>query len=530
MPAWPKSILMFGANVLTARTSIRLRRDRSGAHQRAAFAGMVRRFAGTSFWREAGVSAGMSYDQFRARVAPRRHEDLKPAIERMQGGEANVLWPGQCMFFAATSGTTLGAPKVLPVTTPLLTHFRNGCRDAMLYYTARVGHAGVLRGKNVFLTGSTALKPLQPGTTNRAFLGEWPAIAALNLPRWAEAHLFEPGMDVAVMGDWQAKVDATIARTRQSDVTLLAGMPPWVLGFAEALRAKCVETGQHVDNLEALWPNLECYVHGGISISPYAAALRAVLGPNVNFHEVYAGAEGFYAVQDTATAGELRVMSNLGLFFEFLPLADFDESRLDTLGDKTFALSEVKRGVDYVVLLTTPGGLARYVVGDIVRFTSLEPPRLTCVGRTPLLLSAFGEQVIDRDVTDALVNVCQRHRWTIVNFHVGPLFGLNLTGQSRGRHEWWIELKPGTVETPTGPQMAGELDAELQRVNRSYAERRASGRIDAPTVRLVMPGVFRHWMRFHGRVGGQNKVARCRSDRLIADELAQITKFAQDQV
>ena len=134
----------------------------------------------------------------------------------------------------------------------------------------------------------------------------------------------------------------------------------------------------------------------------------------------------------------------------------------------------------------------------------------------------------EREITDALLTICERHRWTIVNFHVAPLFGLNLTGASRGRHEWWIELKPGTVETPTGPQMAVELDLELQRSCRDYAERRNSGRIDAPFVRLVMPGVFRHWLRFHGKWSAQTKIARCRSDRLVADELAQITRFARD--
>jgi hypothetical protein len=337
-------------------------------------------------------------------------------------------------------------------------------------------------------------------------------------------------MDVAGMSDWQAKLDATVARSLTCDVSLLAGIPPWVLSLAELLRARRLEAGQPFENLETLWPNLECFVHGGASITPYQTELRAFFGSGVNFHEVYAGAEGFYAAQDGASAGELRVMSDLGIFFEFVPLADYDEARLEAMGDKAFSLAEVKRGVDYVVLVTTPGGLVRYPVGDIVRFTSVQPPRVAWMGRIPLLLSAFNENVLDREVNDALVAVCQRHRWSIVNFHVAPLFGLNLTGQSRGRHEWWIELKPGTVETPTGPQMAVELDIELQRANRTYAERRNSGRIDSPTVRLVMPGVFRHWLRHHGRWGGQNRVARCRSDRLVADELAQITRFARDQV
>ncbi len=528
MPAWPKSIITFGANLLTASTAMRLRRhDRGVGAQRRAFQSLVSRLGTTTFWREAGIQGGMSYPEFKSRVALRGYNQLKPAIERMQHGEPDVLWPGVCRLFVSTSGTNDRTPKILPVTAPMLRHFRAGCRDALLYYTARIGHAGVLRGRHLFLTGSTAMKPIE-GVAGGAFVGDWPAIAALNLPRWAEAQLFEPGTAIAEMTDWPAKVDAIIARTLGRDVSLIAGIPPWVLQFAEAVRAKPSAAGAAPENLQAIWPNLECFVHGGVPIAPYQADLRAALGPTVQFHEVYAAAEGILAAQDTTANAGLRVIGHHGLFFEFLPLADFDESRLEQIGEKAVRLGEVKTGIDYVILLTSPAGLARCVIGDVVRFTSTEPPRLNYVGRTALQLSTFGEHVIEKEITDVLLAVCQRHRWTIVNFHVAPLFATDLTGQARGRHEWWVELRPGTVETPTGPQMAVELDLELQRLNRDYANRRASGRIDSPTVRLVMPGVFRHWLRFHGRWGGQNKIARCRTDRLIADELAQITRFAQD--
>ena len=188
----------------------------------------------------------------------------------------------------------------------------------------------------------------------------------------------------------------------------------------------------------------------------------------------------------------------------------------------------MKTGVDYALLLTTPAGLARYVIGDVVRFVSTEPPRLVYVGRTNLLLNAFGEQVIERDVTDALRVVCARHNWRAVNFHVAPLAGNSLAGQDRRRHEWWIELQAGTVATPIGPQLAVELDTELQRLNADYAARRKGGAMEGPFVRLVMPGVFQHWLTYHGQWGGQHKMPRCRSDRIIADELAQVTHFAVD--
>ena len=192
-------------------------------------------------------------------------------------------------------------------------------------------------------------------------------------------------------------------------------------------------------------------------------------------------------------------------------------------------LSGVKPNTDYALVLTTPGGLARYVLEDVVRFVSTEPPRLLYVGRTTLRLNSFGEQVMEKELTDALAAVCTRQKWSLVNFHVAPLPpGKTTTGPVRGRHEWWIELKPGTIATPIGPQIAAELEIELTRANPTYAARRRGNVLDGPVVRLVMPGVFEHWLRYQGRWGGQHKLPRCRSDRLIADELAQITNFAQD--
>ena len=264
-------------------------------------------------------------------------------------------------------------------------------------------------------------------------------------------------------------------------------------------------------------------------IAPYYDELREALGPTVNFHEVYPATEGFIAAQDVHTAAGLRLMTNAGIFFEFLPMDQFDLAPLDQLGKHIVPLFGVKPGIDYALLLTTPAGLVRYVIGDVVRFISTEPPRLIYVGRTNLTLRAYGEHVVEKELTDALTAVCRRHNWSIVNFHVAPRFAASsLTGSNRGRHEWWIELKPGTVATPIGPQMAAEIDAELSKLNADYATRRTDGKLDAPIVRLVMPGVFQHWLKYHNKWGGQHKLPRSRNDRMIADELAQITNFAAD--
>jgi hypothetical protein len=526
MPVWPKSFITFGASVLTARTASRLRqRSRAVEQQERTFRALALKLAATRFWSAAGVERGISYDQFRVRVAPRDHAQLAPAIEQTKRGESDVLWPGRCRLFATTSGTSGGALRHLPVTEDLLAHFRRATVASLFYYTARAGHAGVFRGRHVLLGGSTTLTPLPEAQPHEAYAGELSGIAALNLPAWADKHFYEPGASIAQMADWPARIAAIVARTSACDITLLAGLPNWTLALAETLLER--SGGGQKRTLRDLWPNLECFVHAGQPIAPYHDELRARLGANVSFHEVYPATEGFIAAQDVEASAGLRLMTNAGIFFEFLPLVDFDAAR-EALASKVVPLSEAKPGVDYVLLLTTPGGLCRYAIGDVVRFTSLEPPRLVYVGRTKLRLNVFGEQVAEKDLTDALTAVCRRHKWSPVNFHVAPMFLSDLTGQNRGRHEWWIELRPGTVSTPTGPQMAAELDAELQRSGPHYQSRRKAGALEAPYVRLVMPGVFEHWLRFHHKWGGQHRMPRCRGDRLIADELAQVTNFARD--
>jgi len=527
MPALPKPLVLLGASVRTAATTLRLRYGSNPvAAQHRTWRALMGRFGRTVHGRAAHLGAGLSYEQFQARVPLQTYEQIAPLIERMKHGEADMLWPGQCSFYVLSAGTTTGRPKYLPITGEMMAHFRRAAFAAGFYYTARVGHTGVLRGRHLFLGGSTALASLPESRPFEAYAGDLSSIVAFSLPVWVEKHLYEPGAEIARIGDWDAKVKAITERCWQRDITLLAGMPNWLLVLAEALRVRARSHQRPVNQLRELWPNLECLVHSGMPLGPFVDELRQVLGPGVKFHEVYAAAEGFIAAQDTnSSQGGLRLMADTGLFFEFLPMHDYDETRLASLGAKAVPLEGVKPGVDYALLVTTPAGLCRHAVGDVVRFLATKPPRLIYVGRTKLQLRAFGENVLEKEITDALTSVCAHHGWQIVNFHLAPIFASSLTGQTRGCHEWWVELKPGTVETPTGPVLAAGLDAELRRLNADYSARRKSGIIEPPVVRLVMPGVFEQWMRHRARWGGQHKMPRCRSDREIADELAQLARF-----
>ena len=511
-----RSLVEFGAGVRGALVARRLR-DPAAARdgQRRALRMLLERFSATEFGRAAGIGRSMDYQAFRNRVGLHDYEWFAPWIERMKRGESDVLWPGRCEYFAVSSGTTAGRTKYLPITRDMLAHFRRAGLDSLFYYTTRARHARVFHGRHLFLGGSTSLSRLAEAGSFEAWAGDVSGITAANLPAWVERYLYEPGRKIAQMADWPAKLRAIAERTAGRNVTLLAGIPSWLLILAEALRAHTL-----VAPLKQIWPNLECLVHGGVPVAPFRNELRSAVGAGVAFHEVYPASEAFIAAQDAEPEAGLRLIADAGIFYEFLPLRAFDATRLGELGPQAVPLEGVRNGEDYVLLLTTPGGLCRYVIGDVVRFVSTAPPRLVYAGRTRLQLSAFGEHVIEKELTDALASVCAARAVTVVNFHVAPRFADGADGASRGRHEWWIEVKPGVGAPPHATALAADLDAELQLLNDDYEAKRKGGGLDSPLVQLTAPGTFELWMRHHGKWGGQSKMPRCRSDREIAEELA----------
>ncbi|MEN9811882.1 MAG: hypothetical protein RL479_568 [Verrucomicrobiota bacterium] len=510
---WWRGLLAAGAGIAGERLRARLASpDAARVGQVEAWSGLCRGWAGTAFGREYGLRPGMTPAAWRA-LPPRRYEEFLPWIERMKAGEADVLWRGRCPYFAVSSGTTAGRTKYLPVTAEMLVHFRRTGLSSLLFHAGRVGHADVFRGRHLFLGGSTVLTPLPAAGGPPILCGDLSGITALNLPGWVERHLYEPGREIALVADWPAKLDAIVARTRARDLTLVAGIPSWLLILAEKVLAA---TGRSV--LREVWPRLECIVHGGVPLGPFARQLAAVAGPGVHFHEVYPASEGFIAAQDTEPVAGLRLLADAGIYHEFLPLADYDESRLGELAGRIVPLAEVSPGVDYVLLLSTPAGLCRYVIGDVVRFVTVDPPRLVYRGRTRLQLSAFGEHVIEHEVTETLAEAAGVLGLDVANFHVAPRFTGEGGAGRRGRHEWLLELaapRPGLQ----ADQLTSLLDAGLQRRNEDYEAKRKGGGLESPEVRLVPDGTFAGWLQRRGKWGGQNKMPRCRSDREIADAL-----------
>ncbi len=278
----------------------------------------------------------------------------------------------------------------------------------------------MLRGRHLLLGGANALKLVPGDAAFAAYEGDLSSLIALNLPKWFERHLYEPGAEIAEMTDWTQKLAAIVQRTRKANITLIAGIPSWLLAFAETMRPSGSAGPSRAPSLQqTIWPNLECIVHGGVPLGPFRRRELRVAPTGRRskrlFTKVYPASEGFIAAPGTATPveGLLGEMTDAGLFFEFLPMKYFDEGRLGPLGAHAVSLESVKANEDYALVLTTPGGLCRYVVGDVVRFVSTTPPRLIYAGRTGLSLNAFGERVIEKELTDALLAVCSPSGWII---------------------------------------------------------------------------------------------------------------------
>lgn len=495
---------------------------RNGAAQQQAFAERMAGLEGTEFGSLHSVDAGTTYEQFREKVPVHTYEWFEPFIRRMAGGEADVLVRGRCPLFVETAGTAGATAKLLPVPGAMLAHFRQGLRDALFFYAHRAGDAGVFLGRHVQIGASIAVHE-EKGTFHTSLDG----LLALSASPWAEANLRSPPASIATMREGFAKIDATARAMLRRDVTLVAGTPALVCALSLAVREAASSGKQRMTHLQAVWPNLECFLHTGAPLGLFAETLRSTLGPSVKFHEVYAAAEGIFAAQDEGSPTAMRVLADAGIFFEFLPLSAYTESARMQPGAACVPLERVESGVSYVPVLTTPAGLVRYATGDIVRFVGIEPPRLQFVGRAFLQLNAAGERIGEREVLETLQAVCTRNGWQPIAFHVAPYEQRYGAGQVLHVHEWWLELGTHTMKTPTANVLGPELDSELAQRSTDYALRRKSGHLGAPLVRLVMPGVFENWATEQKKTASASKLPRCRPDRLIADQLAALAPFHQ---
>lgn len=449
----------------------------------------------TAFGQDHHLREVRSYEEFREAVPVYSYELLwERYLQRTWAGEPNVTWRGVPKYFAKTSGTTAGA-KYLPLTRDSIpTHIR-GARDTLLLYLARRQKADFVSGRWLFLSGSPALEKNLAGILYGRLSGI--------VHHWVPSYLTRnrlPSWEINCIEDWQTKVSRIIEEAVQTDLRLISGIPPWIEQMLLAVE------GRFGKKATELWSHLQVYIHGGVDFRLYEERLRTLL-PGVDFIETFPASEGFFAFQDTDNreAG-LRLLTDNGIFYEFVPL-----ERANDPSPPRLPLWEVELGRSYALLLTTNAGLWAYAIGDVVRFTSLHPYRLQVVGRVKNHLSAFGEHVIEAEVEAALQAALRATGARVREYTVGPYLG-----PEQPRHEWLLEMERDPDDWEKFKQV---LDETLQQSNPYYADLRRGEILGAPRLYRLPVGTSYAYMEKQGKLGGQNKFPHLRSDRTLLDAL-----------
>ncbi len=482
----------------------------SGPNQDKAFSKLVAGLSSTRYGADHGVEPGLDIQTFRRQVPLANAESIQPYLDATLKGAPDELWPGRCQRVYRTNGATSGDLRQLPLTDAILSHFRKAAYQIVLMHTAAAGHAGVFHGRHLYLSGSGALN---------AGDNDLSSILTATMPRWTEKFLFEPGQDIASIVDRETRMAQTITRAVEQDITLIGGTPLTLVRFIEGVITHMSQGGRSIRNLTDVWPNLECVIHTGSSATPHLDDLNQGLGRRVLLREVFATSEAVVAVHDGSPDGSLRLLDDNGVFFEFLPLQAKPDDHNQALSS-----SGIRIGADYELVVTTPSGLCRYRTDEIVRITSVQPPRLLYRGRRSLALPLGPTALYDRDLTEVIAKVCRRHNWSLEAFHVNPL----QIGE-RTCHEWWVELKPPCKETPISSFIEEELDETLRSSSPDYLKQRESRDLDSPQVRLITPGVFNLCRKDIDRANGEHTYAVCRPDRQVADQLMQYAGLQADQ-
>ncbi|QEK51952.1 GH3 auxin-responsive promoter family protein [Pedobacter aquae] len=442
--------------------------------------------------------------QFKERVPLQSYDTLKPFIEKMLKGEQNILWPSEIKWFAKSSGTTSDRSKFIPVSEEALEecHFKGG-KDMLAIYCNNRPDAKMFTGKSLVLGGSHQINQLSPDS----FYGDLSAVIIKNLPIWAEM-MRTPDMSIALMDNYEEKIEKMARATMDVNVTNIAGVPTWTIVLAKRVLEL---TGKN--NLMEVWPNLELYVHGAVNFEPYQEQFKMLIPNEQMFYlETYNASEGFFGIQDQSEDKDLLLMLDYGIYYEFLPMEHFDEEN-----PKTLSLSEVELNKNYAIIISTNAGLWRYVIGDTVKFTSLDPYRIKITGRTKHFINAFGEEVIIDNAEKALTKACAETNAIIKDYTACPIY---FQGNEAGGHEWIIEFEKKPNEFN---RFVDILDNTLREVNSDYdAKRFKDMALRRPTVHIAPDNTFYKWLKQKGKLGGQHKVPRLANNRTYVDEILQI--------
>jgi hypothetical protein len=461
----------------------------------------------TAFGKKHGFNSLSNEDSYRNTVPVQNYESLKPYIMRLMAGKQFELWPTEIKWFAKSSGTTSEKSKFIPVSFEALDECQfKGARDLMTLYCHNNPNSKIFEGKSLMIGGSHELNKLD----NKSHYGDLSAVMMNNLPFWVNL-LRTPKQEIALMSDWEVKLEKMAQSTKAEDVTSISGVPTWTMILMNRLLHI---TG--AKNVLEVWPNLELFMHGGVGFDPYRQPFSKLIpSTSMNYMETYNASEGFFGIQDTIKPqGDLLLMMDYGIYYEFMPMSEFGKSE-----PKTKTLEEVEINQNYALIITTNAGLWRYQLGDTISFTSVKPFRFRITGRTKLFINAFGEELMIDNAESAMAEACRRTNAEMKEYTAAPIY---LENEKSGGHQWLVEFYKAPEDLNHFEQ---ELDRLLKSVNSDYEAKRSGDlALKSPQVHVCQEGTFYKWMKTRGKLGGQNKVPRLSNDRVIVEEILALIK------
>ncbi len=454
----------------------------------------------SEFGRKYGLASISTIREFKKTVPIHEYDDLKPYFERLMNGEENLLWNTPVNWFAKSSGTTNDKSKFIPITKESLEdcHYQ-AAKDVLTMYYNLNPESDLLTGKGLVIGGSHQINSIN----EEIHYGDLSAVLLQNTPMWAN-WIRTPELSIALMDEWEHKIEKLAYSTIPENVTSISGVPTWTL----VLIKKILQiTGK--ETLTEVWPNLELYLHGGVSFTPYRDQFKKLIGKDITYLDLYNASEGFFAAQINAADNGMLLFLQHGIFYEFMPVEEYGKDDPQTIG-----LNKVELNKNYALVISTNGGLWRYLVGDTIQFTSLDPFRIKVSGRLKHYMNAFGEEV-NVDNTDKAIAIASAKTNSIVNdYTAAPVYFSN---ENNGAHEWLIEFdkEPESIHL-----FSYELDCALKNLNSDYeAKRHKDIALRMPLVKSLKKGVFTEWLRSKGKLGGQHKVPRLSNDRNYIEEI-----------
>ena len=442
---------------------------------------------------------------FQTMIPLQTYEDVKPYIDRIRGGEQNVLWPTPIKWFAKSSGTTDDKSKFIPVSDEALKtcHFQGGY-DVLAFYARQNPKTRIFTSKTLTLGGSHQINREE----NHSYYGDLSAILIENVPRWVK-FVRTPPAKVALLSDFDEKLEKIAKISVKKHVVAFAGVPSWNM-----MLMKYILNYTGKKNIMEVWPDMELFIHGGVCFEPYREQYRLLFpSPNMHYFETYNASEGFFALQDDPQSNDMLLMLDYGVYYEFLPVDQLDKEFPEVL-----TLDQVETNRNYAIVITTNAGLWRYIIGDTVVFTSTNPYKIKISGRTRQYINAFGEELIVDNAENALKEACRATNSIISEYTAGPVY---MDSNHNGTHEWLIEFEKEPENMKVFTQ---KLDQALCSLNSDYeAKRHKNITMRMPIVHSLPKGVFYNWMKQRGKLGGQNKVPRLANDRKYLDDILNLT-------